>query len=130
MSSRPERSSDRPRHTVAWMALWQKDGGGTSMRQGIVCDVSPHGMFLRPVGGAPGDLSVNVRVRVVFLVNVGGATKKAESTGIVRWQGRNTGHKCEGFGIEFESVNETLREVAPQLAQECAAAESDVPVSA
>jgi hypothetical protein len=99
--------AQRPKRQMsAFAALWY--GPQAAAERGIVCDVSPQGIFLQPLEHGTVSLLVGMRVRVVFVARFGNSDVKVDASGIVRWVGMHPRHKSTGVGIEFEMPHPEL----------------------
>ncbi len=99
------------RQNVARAALFYYWNGGAE--RGIVCDVSPKGIFLQPLERAPESVQVGARLRVVFMAEVAGAERKVDCSAVVRWVGKHPHFKSPGLGLEFEEARPDLTPSEP-----------------
>ncbi len=89
-----------PREDVRWPARWRPSDGPHKTLSGEICDVSPSGIFLRPVDAPQDTLAVGASVEVDFYTP--GRVAHIRVRGVLRWAGLSRAHGCVGLGIEFD----------------------------
>lgn len=93
----PPRVADRD--TVSWPVSWL-DGDGVAQR-GLVCDISPRGLFIRPLAGSSVG-ALRSSMRVTLRIQPPGQPKATVIGGTIRWTGFHDKHKRGGIGVELE----------------------------
>ena len=87
------------RDRVSWPVSWRDADG--MLHEGLVCDVSPSGLFIRPIlGSSFGGL--RACMRVTLKLHPPGLPKPTTIGGTIRWTGFHDQHKRGGIGVELE----------------------------
>ena len=93
------------RRKLEWPVRW--NDSGDHPQQGVSCDVSAAGAFIRArVGSSVNTLAPGTRVCLVFFPGEGKA--RVPLWGTVRWVGASDGYHCTGMGIEFDDETKAL----------------------
>ena len=90
-----------PREAVSWPVAWV--GGNDDPQQGLICDFSAEGMFIRPLVGSSLPESP-AGTRLQLRVHPPGYREPLLVGGTIRWSGFQPRHRRDGVGVELDST--------------------------